>query len=91
MAGGDHHEAELLASCYRRVFDLAAEHDFKTLACAAISCGVYGYPADEAAAIAVAETRRCHDVASSIEHVVFICFEPRVKAAYEALLDQSRS
>lgn len=85
--GGDHHEAELLTSCYRRAFALAAEHDVKTLACAAISCGVYGYPVDEAAAIAVAEARRCHDVASSIEHVVFVCFEPRVKAAYQALLD----
>ena len=55
------------------------------------AAGCTGIPPDEAAAIAVAETRRCHDVASSIEHVVFICFEPRVKAAYEALLDQSRS
>jgi O-acetyl-ADP-ribose deacetylase (regulator of RNase III) len=84
--GGHQHEAELLASSYRRAFELAAEHHVKTLACAAISCGAYGYPADEAASIAVTEARRCDDVASSIERIVFICFEPRVRAAYEALL-----
>ena len=84
--GGQHHEAELLASCYRRAFGLAGEHEVKTLACAAISCGVYGYPVDQAAAIAVAETRRCGDVASSIEQVMFVCFEPRVQVAYAALL-----
>ncbi len=84
--GGRHHEAELLASCYRRAFGLASEHDVKTLACAAISCGVYGYPVEDAAAIAVAEARRCRGMASSIERVVFVCFEPRVKAAYETLL-----
>ena len=82
MARGDHHEAELLASCYRRAFGLTVEHDAKTLACAAISCGVYGYPVDKAAAIAVAEARRCSDVASSIEHIVFLCFESPVRAAY---------
>ena len=84
---GQHHEAELLASCYRRALGLAAEHEVKTLACAAISCGVYGYPVDQAAAIAVAKTRRCGDVTSSIEQVVFVCFEPRVQVAYEALLE----
>jgi O-acetyl-ADP-ribose deacetylase (regulator of RNase III) len=84
--GGHQHEAELLASSYRRAFECAAEHNVRTLACAAISCGAYGYPADEAAAIAVTEARRCGDVASSIEHILFVCFEPRIRAAYEALL-----
>ena len=85
--GGDHDEAELLASCYRCALSLAAEHEVKTVACAAISCGVYGFPVDQAAAIAVAEARRCRDVASSIEHIVFVCFETPVRAAYEALLE----
>ena len=84
--GGQHGEPELLASCYRRAFDLAAEHQVRTMAFSAISCGVYGYPVDEAAAIAVAGARRCREGATLIERVVFVCFEPRVRAAYEALL-----
>ena len=47
--GGDRGEAELLARCYRRVFELAVAHDISSLAFPAISCGVYGYPVEQAA------------------------------------------
>lgn len=51
--GGQQGEAELLASCYRTALDMAAERDVKTISFPSISTGVYGYPLDTAAAIAV--------------------------------------
>ncbi len=52
--GGDEHEAELLESCYRRSFEVAvAQGDIKTIAFPSISTGVYGYPKDKAADIAM--------------------------------------
>ena len=53
--GGNRGEPELLASCYRNALALAASHEVRTIAFPAISCGVYGYPPDAAAEIAVAE------------------------------------
>ena len=55
--GGRYGEAALLASCYQQSLDLAAEYGLATIAFPAISCGVYGYPIGEAAAIAVREIR----------------------------------
>src|SRR3954451_10203827 len=55
--GGGDGEPELLASCYRRAIELAAEHGCARVAFPAVSAGVYGYPLDEAAAIAIAATR----------------------------------
>lgn len=88
--GGTHGEAELLAGCYRSALGLARDHGLRTVAFAAISCGVYGYPPDQAAAIAVAETRRAVEPSTTIEQVWFVCFEPRVRAAYEAALAKGR-
>lgn len=51
--GGSYGEAEILASCYRRVLEVADELGIRTLSIPAISTGIYGYPVDEAAAIAV--------------------------------------
>ena len=86
LGGGGRGEAELLARCYRRVFELAVAHDISSLAFPAISCGVYGYPVDQAAEIAVAETRQVLAVRSSIEQVLFVCFQPPVRSAYEDAL-----
>ena len=55
--GGNRHEADLLASCYRRALALAAEAGARTLAFPNIGTGIYGYPLEEAAAIAVATVR----------------------------------
>ena len=61
--GGDAGEPELLASCHRRSLDVARELGARTVAFPAISCGVYGYPADLAAGVAVGTVRKhAHDV-----------------------------
>ena len=49
---------------------------------------MYGYPADQAAEVAVAETQQVLDMQSSIELVLFVCFEPSVRMAYEKVLGQ---
>jgi O-acetyl-ADP-ribose deacetylase len=89
--GGMQREPELLASCYRNSLALAAEHDLHTIAFPAISCGVYGYPIDEAARIAVAETARFVAEHSSIESVQFVCFEEECARAYESVLASGTS
>ena len=85
--GGDAGEPELLASCYRRCFEIAAGNGIRTLAFPAISCGIYGYPIDQATAIAVAETRAATAANPAIEEVTFACFGAEVLAAYQRLLD----
>jgi O-acetyl-ADP-ribose deacetylase len=85
--GGNSGEPELLASAYRSCLRLAEEHGAESLSFPAISTGVYGYPVDEAARIAV-KTVRDH-LASAAEYpkrVVFVLFDVRTLAAYEAAL-----
>ena len=84
--GGGRGEAELLARCYRRAFELAVANGISTLAFPAISCGVYRYPVDAAARIAVAETRLALAAQPSIEQVLFVYFESPVRSAYEEAL-----
>lgn len=84
--GGDAGEPELLASCYRRSMQLAAEHRIATIAFAAISCGVYGYPVDEAARIAVREVAACAACTPRIQLAQFCCFGDAVTEAYRAAL-----
>jgi O-acetyl-ADP-ribose deacetylase (regulator of RNase III) len=80
--GGAHGEAALLASAYRRSLEVAAEHDVRTIAFPAISCGVYGYPVAEAAQIAVGEVRRFLQSDARIERVLLTCFGAIVRDAY---------
>jgi O-acetyl-ADP-ribose deacetylase (regulator of RNase III) len=84
--GGDHGEPDLLASCYRRCFEIAAAQGFRTLAFPAISCGIYGYPIDRATGIAVAETRTALAANPEIDEVTFACFGAEVLSAYQRLL-----
>lgn len=83
--GGKQGEPELLASCYRRSFELAAAHDIATIAFPAISCGVYGYPIDAATEIAVAESRAALE-RYPIAQVIFATFSPEITGAYRRLL-----
>jgi O-acetyl-ADP-ribose deacetylase (regulator of RNase III) len=84
--GGQQGEPELLASCYRSCLKLARDKGIATLAFPAISCGIYGYPAVDAAEIAVRETIAFLRKHSEIERVVFVCFEADVYRAYEETL-----
>ena len=86
--GGAFGEAELLASAYRSSLDLAAAHGLASLAFPAISTGVYGYPAEAAAEIAVS-TVRAHTRLSPVTRVVFCCFSPESAAWHRAALDGS--
>ena len=83
--GGQHGEDELLAGCYRRALELAREHGARSIAFPAISTGIYGFPADRAARIAV-DTVKAHVDASGVELVNFVCFDDRTLRIYEALL-----
>ncbi len=82
--GGGRGEAKLLAACYRRSLELAAQHGVRSVAFPAISTGVYSYPKEEAARIAV-ETVRASAV-PPLEHVVFCCFSAEDLQRYERLL-----
>jgi len=82
--GGSDGEAELLASCYRRSLELAAEHGVRSIAFPAVSCGVYGYPIEQAARIAVREVDKFGDRTPAL--VQFCCFGEPVTAAYRAAL-----
>jgi O-acetyl-ADP-ribose deacetylase (regulator of RNase III) len=75
-------EPELLASCYRSSLALAAEHDVRTIAFPAISCGVYGYPPDEAVKIAIRECAAGLERHATIERILFSCFDERMLQLY---------
>ena len=81
-SGGKRGEPDLLASCYRASFALAREHELRTVAFPAISCGVYGYPIEKAVEIAVSETRAELARSLDIEKVIFACFGDEIFQAY---------
>jgi len=84
--GGDHGEPELLAACYRNSLLLAAENDIQTIAFPGLSTGIFGYPLEAAAKIAVAATREQLERLSSIQRVVFCCFGTEPTAIYRRIL-----
>jgi O-acetyl-ADP-ribose deacetylase len=84
--GGDAGEAELLASCHRRGLELAAELGCASVAFPAISTGVYGYPVELAAPVAVAAVRDA--MSPPVELVRFVLFSDQHLAAFRAALQR---
>lgn len=85
--GGGNGEPELLRSCYTNSLKLAAAHDLQSVAFPCISTGVYLFPPDQAAEIAVAAVREFLQEPSSVQHVIFCCFSDQDRQRYEALLE----
>jgi len=84
--GGGHDEEALLAGCYRNCFSLAIRHGIATIAFPAISTGVYRFPLERAAEIAVEETRRFLKSHSAVRKVVFVCFNEATLEGYRKVL-----
>jgi len=84
--GGTRGEADLLASCYRHSLELAVEVGASMVAFPSISTGVYGYPVNLAAEVAVATVGACVLELVALREVIFCCFSAADLAVYEALL-----
>ncbi len=85
--GGRANEDALLASCYRRSLELATDHVLASIAFPSISTGIYGFPKDRAAKIAVAATWEFLDKAGhGIERIVFCCFDAEAARLHEEAL-----
>ena len=84
--GGGAGEAAALAGCYRNALGLARDHGLASIAFPAISTGVYGFPAEQAATIAVATVGECLAAAPAIERIVFACFDKATAALYRRAL-----
>jgi len=80
--GGDQGEPELLAACYRSSLQLAVEHEVRTIAFPSISTGVYGYPVERAAAVAIETVQAFLAAGPPLDEVRFVCFSADVTAAY---------
>jgi O-acetyl-ADP-ribose deacetylase (regulator of RNase III) len=84
--GGQHGEPELLASCYTRSLQLATEHGISSIAFPSISTGVYGYPIEAAAQVAIATVQHHLRGSSSIGEIVFCCFSRNDLGVYERVM-----
>ena len=84
---GHRNEDGLLAACYHNSLELATQHGFRAIAFPGISTGVYHFPIDRAAGIAVREVARFLESEPRMEKVIFACFSEDAVAAHEAALD----
>ncbi|MFD2265170.1 O-acetyl-ADP-ribose deacetylase [Lacibacterium aquatile] len=80
--GGEAGETDQLAACYRHCMELAREHGVRSIAFPAISCGIYGFPAEKAAPIALGIVAEMLPE-SGVEDAIFVMFDPGIERAYE--------
>lgn len=86
---GQHGEPELLASCYRCALELAAEKGVKSIAFPCISTGIYGFPAEKAAKIAISAVREALEGFSEPMEVIFCCFSSKSADFYNKMLSNA--
>lgn len=84
--GGKNNERQKLESCYRRCLEISCGHQVKSIAFPCISTGIYGFPKEQAAEIALKTVRECLEKMPEIERVVFCCFSGEDHTRYRALL-----
>lgn len=89
--GGGTRVADLLASCYRNSLRLAVEHGLKTIAFPSISTGIYGYPIEEAARIAIAVVAEHERLNPGQSQVTFCCYSLHDLGIYQRLMAESGS
>jgi O-acetyl-ADP-ribose deacetylase (regulator of RNase III) len=87
--GGTHNEPELLASAYRNSLEIAKEHKFKTIAFPNISTGIYGFPKDKAAEIAIKTVSDFLEKNEFPEEVRFVIFDDSNMHIYKKLLNRN--
>ena len=85
--GGDRGEDDLLAGCYRAALRLARDNGCASIAFPAISTGIYRFPPDRAAGIAVATVRETLPQTPAVSRVIFCCFDDATAERYRAVLD----
>jgi O-acetyl-ADP-ribose deacetylase (regulator of RNase III) len=87
--GGDRGEDRLLASCYASALRLAQEHGLASIAFPAISCGVYRFPLDRAAHVALAAIREALPTCPAVSRVILVAFDAQVERALRFALEES--
>lgn len=86
--GGQNNEREKLANCYRNSLELAIQHQCKTVAFPNISTGIYRFPKEEAATIAINTVKQILSQEATIEQVLFICFDEENYTLYRTRLTE---
>ena len=81
--GGNYNEDELLTNCYLNSLKLAVENKIKSIAFPAISTGVYGFPLERAAQIAIKTVKKFIQSDKSIQKIIFVCFDDRTYQTYK--------
>jgi O-acetyl-ADP-ribose deacetylase len=84
--GGHKGEPELLAGCYRNSLQLAVAHGVKTIAFPNISTGIYGFPKQEAAIIAIKEVQQFLENDNSVQEIIFVCFDDENYSLYKRII-----
>jgi O-acetyl-ADP-ribose deacetylase (regulator of RNase III) len=89
--GGQNDEDRLLTNCYRNSLTLAVKHQCRTIAFPSISTGIYGFPIERAARIAISEVQDFLRKDNTLQQVVFVTFSQPDYAVYERVLNEVRS